>query len=230
MQYQSLSDTHIVCAPVPIDNRQIETVFDVQKTSELPISWYGTLDTLENMPHAIETVCLEMHLKDIASKHRFRMQLHSARRSFPNLKTIVAPKAGRVHYHNLLVEEGISVILTQSYSTTSSPRRPTPLGWPCRNVQWGLWEVSRNTPKQKERIQNFFISMARKRERPGTLRIWDAASLKGTYDHKKFSRATRRIHKLVSKKAVTVISLDQLPEFISSNNSREVPTSILKAA
>jgi hypothetical protein len=72
--------------------------------------------------------------------------------------------------------------------------------------------------------------MARKRERPGTLRIWDAASLKGTYDHKKFSRATRRIQKLVSKKAVTVISLDQLPEFISSNNPREVPTSILKAA
>ena len=229
MEYQSLSDTHIVCAPVPVDNRHLETVVDVQ-TREFPISWYGTLDTLENMPRAIETVCLEMHLKDIASKHRFRMKLHSARRSFPNLKTIVAPKAGRVHYHDLLVEEGISVILTQSYSTTSSPRRPTPMGWPCRNVQWGLWEVSRDTPKQQGRIQNLWSSMARKRERPGTLRIWDAASEKGTYDHKKFCGATRRIHKLVSKKSVTVISLDQLPEFISSTSSRAVPTSILKAA
>lgn len=230
MQYQSLSDTHIVCAPVPIDNRQIETVFDVQKTSELPISWYGTLDTLENMPHAIETVCLEMHLKDIASKHRFRMQLHSARRSFPNLKTIVAPKAGRVHYHDLLVEEGISVILTQSYSTTSSPRRPTPIGWPCRNIQWGLWEVSRDTPKQQVRIGNFLSCMTRKRQRPGALRVWDTASQAGTYDHKKIVRATRRIHTLVSKKSVNVISLDQFPEFISRGNSREVPASILKAA
>ena len=93
MEYQSLPDTHIVCAPVPIDNRQIKTVFDAQ-TREFPISWYGTLDTLESMPNAIETVCLEMHLKDIASKHQFRMQLHAARRSFPNLKTIVAPRPG----------------------------------------------------------------------------------------------------------------------------------------
>ena len=229
MEYQSLLDTHIVCAPVPIDNMQIETVFNVQ-TREFPISWYGTLDTLESMPHAIETVCLEMHLKDIASKQRFRMQLHAARRSFPNLRTIVAPKAGRIHYHDLLVEEGISVILTQSFSTISSPRRPTPMGWPCRNVQWGLWEVSRDTPKQKGRIQNFLSSVARKRERPGTLRIWDAASQKGTYDNKKFGRAIRRLQKLVSKKSVTVISLDQIPECISRNSSREVPTSILKAA
>ena len=229
MEYQSLSDTHIVCAPVPIDKRHIKTVFDAQ-TREFPISWYGTLDTLESMPNALETVCLEMHLKDIASKHRFRMQLHAARRSFPNLKTIVAPKAGRVHYHDLLVEEGISVILTQSFSTISSPRRPTPIGWPCRNVQWGLWEVSRDTPKQKGRIQNFLSSVARKRERPGTLRIWDAASQKGTYDNKKFGRAIRRLQKLVAKKSVTVISLDQIPECISRNSSREVPTSILKAA
>ena len=229
MEYQSLSDTHIICAPVPINKRQIETVFDVQ-TREFPISWYGTLDTLESMPHAVECVCLEMQIKDIASKHQFRMQLHAARRSFPNLKTIVAPKAGRVHHHDLLVEEGISVILTQSYSTISAPRRPTPMGWPCRNVQWGLWEVSRDNPKQKGRIQNFLSSMAQKRERPGTLRIWDAASQKGSYDHKKFSRAIRRIHKLVSKKSETVISLDQIPECISSNSSREVPTSILKAA
>ena len=170
MEYQSLSDTHIVCAPVPINNRQIETVFDVQ-TSGFPISWYGTLDTLESMPHAIGSVCLEMHLKDIASKHQLRMQLHAARRSFPNLKTIVAPKAGQVHYHDLLVEEGISVILTQSYSTILSPRRPTPMGWPCRNVQWGLWEVSRDTSKQKRKIQKFLSSIARKGERPGTLRV-----------------------------------------------------------
>jgi hypothetical protein len=72
--------------------------------------------------------------------------------------------------------------------------------------------------------------MAQKRERPGTLRIWDAASQKGSYDHKKFSRAIRRVHKLVSKKSVTVLSLDQIPECISGNSSREVPTSILKAA
>ncbi len=229
MQHHSLFDTHIICAPLPSEKKQIETVFEVP-ARDLSVSWYGTLNVLEEMPRAIENVCLEIDFKDLDSKHRFRTKLRSARCSFPNLKTIVAPKTGPLHHHDLLVEEGISVILTQSYSTTSSPRRPTPLGWPCRNVQWGLWEVSRNTPKQKERIQNFFISMARKRERPGTLRIWDAASLKGTYDHKKFSRATRRIHKLVSKKAVTVISLDQLPEFISSNNSREVPTSILKAA
>ena len=126
---------------------------------ELSVSWYGTLDILEEMPRAIENICLEIDFKDLDSKHRFRTKLRSARCSFPKLKTIVAPKTGRLHHHDLLVEEGISVILTQSYSTTSSPRRPTPIGWPCRNIQWGLWEVSRDTPKQQVRIGNFFSCM-----------------------------------------------------------------------
>ena len=229
MQHHSLFDTHIICAPLPSEKKQIETVFEVP-ARDLSVSWYGTLNVLEEMPRAIENVCLEIDFKDLDSKHRFRTKLRSARCSFPNLKTIVAPKTGPLHHHDLLVEEGISVILTQSYSTTSSPRRPTPIGWPCRNIQWGLWEVSRDTPKQQVRIGNFLSCMTRMRQRPGALRVWDTASQAGTYDHRKFVRATRRIHTLVSKKSVNVISLDQLPEFISGGNSREVPTSILKAA
>ena len=229
MQHHSLFDTHIICAPLPSEKKQIETVFEVP-ARDLSVSWYGTLNVLEEMPRAIENVCLEIDFKDLDSKHRFRTKLRSARCSFPNLKTIVAPKTGPLHHHDLLVEEGISVILTQSYSTTSSPRRPTPIGWPCRNIQWGLWEVSRDTPTQQVRIGNFLSCMTRKRQRPGALRVWDTASQAGTYDHKKIVRATRRIHTLVSKKSVNVISLDQFPEFISRGNSREVPASILKAA
>ncbi len=228
MQYQSLSDTHIICAPLPLKNKQAETASEIQ-TSEFPISWYGTLDVLETMPHAIQSVCLALDLKDIVSKHRVRMQLRSARCSFPHLKTIVAPKTGRLHHHNLLVEEGISVILTHSYSTTSSPRRPTPMGWPCRNIQWGLWEVSLDTPKQV-RLGAFLSAMKRNRPRPGVLRVWDTASQTGTYDHKKFLRTTRRVRNLVSKKSAMAISLDHLPDFISSSSSREVPASLLKAA
>jgi len=229
VQYQSFSDTHIICAPVPLNNQQTETAFEIQ-TREFPISWYGTLDVLEEMPHAFQSVCLAIDLADIVSKHRFRMQLRSARSSFPHLRTIVAPKTGQLHYHDLLVEEGISVILTQSYSTTSSPRRPTPMGWPCRNIQWGLWEVSLDTPKQQARIGSFLSAMTRKRQPFGALRVWDTASQTGEYDHKKFLKATGRVRKLISKKSVTAISLDQLPEVISSSSSRVVPASILKAA
>ena len=229
MQYQGLSDTHIICAPLPLNKKQTKTAFEIQ-TREFPISWYGTLDVLEEMPHAFQDVCLAIDLADIVSKHRFRMQLRSARSSFPHLRTIVAPKTGQLHYHDLLVEEGISVILTQSYSTTSSPRRPTPMGWPCRNIQWGLWEVSLDTPKQQARIGSFLSAMTRKRQPFGALRVWDAASQTGNYDHKKFLKATRRVRNLISKKSVMAISLDQLPEFISSSSSRVVPASILKAA
>ena len=229
MQDQGLSDTHIVCAPLPLNPRRTETVFR-GLNSDIPISWYGTLDTLQSMSHTDEAVCLEMSLGDIASKHRFRTQLHLARRSFPHLNTIVAPQAGQIHHRELLVQEGISVILTHSYSTTSSPRRPVPMGWPCRNVQWGLWEVLRDTRTQQGQFQTFLSFMTRRQQQKGILKIWDTASKNGNYDHKKFSKITRRIHKLVSKKSATVIRLDQLPDLISRGTSRADPSSILKAA
>ena len=229
MQYQGLSDTHIVCAPLPLTTRQTETVF-CGLNRDIPISWYGTLDILESMSHTDQAVCLEMSLGDIASKHRFRTQLHLARRSFPHLNTIVVPNAGQIHHRELLVQEGISVILTHSYSMTSSPRRPVPMGWPCRNVQWGLWEVLRNTQTQRGQFQTFLSFMTRRQERQGILKIWDAACKNGNYDHKRFSKITRQIHKLVSKKSATAISLYQLPELISRGTSRANPSSILRAA
>ncbi len=229
MQYQGLSDTHIVCAPLPLNTRQTETVFR-GLNGHIPISWYGTLDILEGIAHTNEAVCLEMSLGDIASKHRFRTQLHLARRSFPHLNTIVAPQAGQIYHRELLVQEGISVILTHSYSATSSPRRPVPIGWPCRNVQWGLWEVLRNNRTKRGQFQTFLSFMTRTQERKGILKIWDAASKDGNYDHKRFSKITRQIQKLMSKKSATVISLDQLPELVSRGTSRANPTSILKAA
>ena len=43
-------------------------------------------------------------------------------------------------------------------------------------------------------------------------------------------KTTRRLRHLISKKATTAISLDQLPAVITKRGSRETPSSILKAA
>ena len=63
MQHHSLFDTHIVCAPLPSEKKQIETVFEVP-ARDLSVSWYGTLNVLEEMPRATENVCLEINFKD----------------------------------------------------------------------------------------------------------------------------------------------------------------------
>ena len=51
----------------PLNKKQTKTAFEIQ-TREFPISWYGTLDVLEEMPHAIQGVCLAIDLADIVSK------------------------------------------------------------------------------------------------------------------------------------------------------------------
>ena len=228
MHYQSSSNLHIICAPLPPRNIPIVTAFN-GRTPTLPISWYGTLNRLEKMTHDIGTMCLELDSDDLCVKHRLRMKLRSARHSFPDLKVVVISNPGRDHHYDLFVDEGISVILTHSTNVRSSPRRPTPAGWPCRNVQWGLWEVSRDNPKPRF-TRGLLSALAQKRPHGGTLQVLDIGSQNGNYDHKKFAKATQRLRHLISKKATTAISLDQLPTVITKRSSREMPTSILKAA
>ncbi len=204
------------------------TAFD-EHSLTLPISWYGKLASLERMPCDIGTTCLELDADDLCVKHRLRMKLRSARYSFPDLKVVVISNLERDHQYDLFVDEGISVILTHSTTTTSSPRRPSPAGWPCRNVQWGLWEVSRDNPRPRF-TKSFFSAFTQKRPHGGTLRVLDTGLENGDYDHRKFMKATRRLRHLISKKVTTVISLAQLPTVISKRSSREMPASILKAA
>ena len=184
------------------------------------------------MPQDTGIVCLELDSDDLCVKHRLRMKLRSARNSFPAMKAVVISKPNQDSPYDLLIDEGISVILTQSTNSTlsASLRRPTPAGWPCRNVQWGLWEVARANPKQRLFARSFFASFLHKRPHGGTLRVLDTGSKTGTYDHKKFIKATLHLQNLISKKMTTVIGLDQLPTFISKSSSRERPASILKAA
>ena len=229
MLYQSSTNIHIVCAPLPPKNIPMATAFD-RPTATLPISWYGTLAGLERMPHNVGATCLELDADDLSVKHRLRMKIRSARHSFPDLNVVVISNRGGEHQYDLFVDEGISVILTHSTTATSSPRRPTPAGWPCRNVQWGLWEVSRNN-NPKQIFTNVFLSaLAQKRPHGGTLRVLDTGLPNGIYDHRKFMKTTRRLRHLISKKATTAISLDQLPAVITKRGSRETPSSILKAA
>jgi len=228
VNYQSSTNIHIVCAPLPPQNMSTATAFDGH-TPTLPISWYGKLARLERMPRDSGTTCLELDADDLCVKHRLRMKLRSARYSFPDLNVVVISNPGGDHQYDLFVDEGISVILTHSITTTSSPRRPTPAGWPCRNVQWGLWEVSRDNPKLRF-TKSFFSAFAHKQQHGGTLRVLDTGLENGNYNHRKFTKATRRLRHLISKKATTVISLDQLPTVISKRSSREMPASILKAA
>ena len=231
MHYQSLSNIHIVCTPLPHGNTTMANARNMQGLT-LPISWYGTLADFDNMPRNTGTVCLELDSDDLCVKHRLRMKLRSARNSFPAMKAVVISKPNQDSHYDLLIDEGISVILTQSTNSTlsASLRRPTPTGWPCRNVQWGLWEVARANPKQRLFTQGFFTSFLYERPHDGTLRVLDTGSKTGTYDHKKFMKATRRLQNLISKKMTTVIGLDQLPTFLSKSSSRERTASILKAA
>lgn len=236
MHYQSLSNIHIVCTPLPHGNTTMANARNMQRLtlpiSTLPISWYGTLADFDNMPQNTGTVCLELDSDDLCVKHRLRMKLRSARNSFPAMKAVVISKPNQDSHYDLLIDEGISVILTQSTNSTlsASLRRPTPTGWPCRNVQWGLWEVARANPKQRLFARGFFTSFLYERPHDGTLRVLDTGSKNGTYDHKKFMKATRRLQNLISKKMTTVIGLDQLPTFLSKSSSRERTASILKAA
>ena len=124
MQYQSFSDTHIICAPVPLNNQQTETAFEIQ-TREFPISWYGTLDVLEEMPHAFQSVCLAIDLADIVSKHRFRMQLRSARSSGRTTTGRSTTPSRHIQSSGLCAQNKLSIRHSTSSLAPSAAMTPT---------------------------------------------------------------------------------------------------------
>ncbi|NBP82042.1 hypothetical protein EBU58_15295, partial [bacterium] len=131
---------------------------------------------------------------------------------------------------DLLVEEGIEVVLASRFSGTGRPRRPVPAGWPCRSMQWGLWELQRQTPTATSWGGKLFGRTAVPRLKPGMLAAIDTATTAGTHDAQRLKSLRARLGGQVSAGRLIMASLGELPALVSGGDSRQTPGSILRAA
>lgn len=222
--------TCVICAPLP-------TIGDVppaeMTSSDRPaftVTWYGTPAQFERFPPAERPPAIAIPSTTAESRRDLRDLLQAGRRAVPELRAAVFLGAGGVRQPDLLVEEGITVVLTSQFSMAGRPRRPAPAGWPCRSVEWGLWELLRHDLSASSWKRMFFGSGTVPRLRPGSLTAIDTATPSGTHDGQRLRSLRSRLSPRVAAGSLIVPALDDLPDLVSGGDSRQTRGSILRAA
>jgi hypothetical protein len=165
-----------------------------------------------------------------SSRRELRSVLRAARQAVPQLRAAVIEHEMEVPQPDLLVEEGITVVLTSRFSGTGRPRRPAPAGWPCRSVQWGLWELLRHSSTAKSWRPKLFQQSGVPRLSPGTLAGIDAATPTGSFEGRRIKSLLARVKKQVASGRLIVPKLEELPGLVCGGSSSQAPSSILRAA
>ena len=220
----------ILCSPLPARGEASTAIaIDSGRTSPT-ISWYGSLEQIESWHRSEQPPAILIDPAVAESRRNLRNFLRAGRRAVPTLRAAVIGRAGGVNQADLLVEEGIEVVLASRFSGTGRPRRPVPAGWPCRSMQWGLWELQRQTPTATSWGGKLFGRTAVPRLKPGMLAAIDTATTAGTHDAQRLKSLRARLGGQVSAGRLIMASLGELPALVSDGDSRQTPGSILRAA
>lgn len=116
--------------------------------SAAAITWVARLDAVVggSCSPGLE-VALEIEPCWLDSKRTLRDAVRAARDAAPGITAAVL-RGSPLRHHDLLAAEGVRVVVVDSFGDVRrGSRRPSPGGWPCRNVAWGLWEVRCAAPR-----------------------------------------------------------------------------------
>jgi hypothetical protein len=111
----------------------------------VPVTWVADLDGVGDLP-AHESVVLELPTAGLESRQALRDVVDAARRRRPSI-TAVLVRGQPLRHRGVLAEAGIRTALVDSFSAVEhGSRRPAPVGWSCRSLVWGMWEVCLTRP------------------------------------------------------------------------------------
>lgn len=221
----------IACAPLPPAGQPVSGLPPLGAGRESSdVSWYGSLASLEKSAEWSAPAAVAVDPATAASRRDLRLLLRTARRSFPDLRAAVLLGSEGIAHPELMVEEGIAVVLMSQFGSRGRPRRPAPTGWPCRSVQWGLWELLRQPAATGSWTTRLFGGSSLAGLKPGRLLALDVATAAGGHDAKRLRGILSQLGPQLRAGSLLMPRLETLPELISSGSARQTPGSILRAA
>lgn len=143
--------TLVLCATAPRQPTPRTVAWlEAARSLTAPVTWIAGIETMAEIAEhgAGIDVAIDIPPTVCGSKARLRELVSRGRDAIPDLSTAVLRGPTPSDHRSLLVEQGISVALVDGFEEDSrGSRRPAPKGWPCRNVIWGLWEVTVSSPR-----------------------------------------------------------------------------------
>jgi hypothetical protein len=194
--------------------------------------------TASTAPDIVSTADVALVLEPtwLDSRRTLRDAIRQARSIVPELDAAVLTGAA-LREQPLLAELGIRVVVVDRLGPCGrGSRRPTPGGWPCRNVAWGLWEVEKVDVTRRPGLWHRLThGSGFPTTRGGSLQVLcDEASRTGNAGQlgRWFEATARR----QSRGAVRAIRLTDLPGLleggraVTGHREPQAPVSLLRAA
>lgn len=220
----------VTAAPRPARSRAPAT----RLSTPIPVTWIANAERISGAAEGIDSshdLVLQVAPAAFASRQRLRAVLARAREAVPTLSAIAIRGGGAIDHRQLLVEEGISVVLVDSLAADGrGSRRPAPLGWRCRNSSWGLWEVEMAPASRPGPLAIFGLGK-QPRVRRGGLSVvaTDGHDGQGTVHHR-LERLTAWADRLASRGDAEAVSLSTLVARLTGDDQQALAGSVLRAA
>jgi len=244
MRIGSVPSTVVVCCSVPARTTVSELVDAVglSRRYGVPVTWATGIDSIAMMSDAIgasgspESMALEAPQSWFASRQSLRQFFARSRTLGPALDALVVRGNRPLVHRDALVEEGIRTACVDHFETLArGSRRPSPAGWACRSVVWGLWEVRSGSEKAPTLIQRIVPWASFPRLASGSLSIFHVQE-RAVEDSEPTLAWRSRLERLLAwvqrtshSQGVRVAGLSDLPALLNAAG-RPHANSVLKAA
>ncbi|MEX0670538.1 MAG: hypothetical protein WD060_08800 [Pirellulales bacterium] len=233
--------TLVICGTTPRQSATAGGATWLQATRSLPVTWLVGIEVMGDVAAAIgrhgggNDIALDIAPAACGSRAKLRDLLVRARDEAPGVSAVVLRGPTPLANRTMLVEQGISVALVNSFEDDSrGSRRPAPRDWPCRNTVWGLWEVLVR-PHRPRGIAGWLGLGGMPTPKAGGLHVLRTEGVTAGSRHEAF--VTPRLDRWMAWAAhrvavgtVVVTGLSNLPAAIAGTGRQPLPGSVLRAA
>lgn len=158
------------------------------------------------------------------SRATLRDRIERVIRLMPGIDTLVVGGGRTLLHRELLRDHGIRTVCVEMFDDAPcGSRRPAPLGWACRSLSWGLWEVAL-TAAPRGWLSRFTGRTTAIRPFPGGLTV-----LGSTEPGSEPTATIDRVARWVESRVATSVSLAALPGLVSATGGATTG-SVLRAA
>jgi hypothetical protein len=205
----------------------------LQHAGALPVTWLAAVDRLGAVAEAAgpHHVALQVPTEAFATRQALRSLLARGREAVPGLSAIAMDQSAAITHRDLLVEEGVRVVLVDRLvGGTRGSRRPAPVGWRCRNAAWSLWEVEIDAPRSPGPLAALGLGRG-PRVRRGGLSVVSTSGIGPAGDlHPRLQRLVAWARRLAERGVATAVSLSGLVARLGGEDHTALAGSVLRAA
>jgi hypothetical protein len=201
--------------------------------SGIEITWAAGLDTLASLVTgnggAVPVRAVADDASWWSSRAATRDRLQYMTHTLPGIDTLVIGAGRPLQHRELLRDHGIRIVCVDQFEEVArGSRRPAPLGWQCRSLCWGLWEVAVSAP-QRGMIARLTGRGGDPRPVAGGLTVLAAADDSAVDGAATTPRVLRSVGQWVARGVATTVLLGNLPQVVAAEGSPSAG-SVLRAA